>query len=84
VAPDESFIILYRIDRTGPTNVRDLLIFFKRPDGSWADPKSLKDSLHLKGTDLLMGCVSPDGKYLFLLDDMDIYWVTASVIDDLK
>jgi hypothetical protein len=81
VAPDESSIILYRIDRTGPTNVRDLLIFFKKPDGSWTDPKSLKDSLHLKGTDLLKACVSPDGKYLFLLDDMDIYWVSASMID---
>ncbi|MGD8539919.1 MAG: ankyrin repeat domain-containing protein [Candidatus Aminicenantes bacterium] len=84
VAPDESYIILYRIDRTGPTNVRDLLIFFKRPDGSWTAPKSLKDSLQLKGTDLLKGCVSPDGKYLFLLDDMDIYWISARVIDDLR
>jgi hypothetical protein len=84
VAPDESSVILYRIDRTGPTNVRDLLIFFKRTDGSWSDPKSLKDSLFLKGTDLLKGCLSPDGKYLFLLDDMDIYWVSARVIEDLK
>jgi hypothetical protein len=84
VAPDETFIILYRIDRTGPANVRDLLIFFKQLDGSWSDPKSLKDSLNLKGTDLLKGCVSPDGKYLFLLDDMDIYWVTARVINDLR
>jgi hypothetical protein len=64
--------------------VRDLLLFFKRLDDSWTDPKSLKDSLHLKGTDLLKGCVSPDGKYLFLLDDMDIYWAKASVLDDLK
>jgi hypothetical protein len=84
VAPDESSLILYRIDRTGPTNVRDLLIFFKQPDGSWTDPKSLKDSLDLKGTDLLKGCVSPDGKYLFLLDDMDIYWVSARVLDALR
>ncbi len=84
VAPDESYIILYRIDRTGPTNVRDLLIFFKQPGGSWAEPQSLKDRLNLKGTDLLKGCVSPDGKYLFLLDDMDIYWVSARVIDDLR
>ncbi len=84
VAPDESYIILYRIDSTGPTNVRDLLIFFKRTDGAWTDPKSLKESLHLKGTDLLKGCVSPDGKYLFLLDDMDIYWASTSVIDNLQ
>ena len=84
VAPDESYLIIYRIDRTGPTNMRDLLIFFKRPDGSWTEPKSLKDSLHLKGTDLLKGGVSPDGKHLFLLDDMDVYWVSARVIDDLR
>ena len=70
--------------RTGPFNERDLLIFFKRTDGSWSDPISLKDRLSLKGTDLLGGCLSPDGKYLFLLDDMDIYWVKAGVIDDLR
>ena len=84
VAPDESFIILYRIDFTGPVNVRDLLIFFKQKDCSWSEPKSLKESLGLKGSDLLTACVSPDGKYLFLLDDMDIYWVKASVIEDLR
>jgi len=84
VAPDESFIILYRIDFTGPVNVRDLLIFFKQTDGSWSEPKSLKESLCLKGSDLLTACVSPDGKYLFLLDDMDIYWVKTSVIEDLR
>lgn len=83
VAPDESFLILYRIDSTGPTRARDLLIFFNK-EGSWSQPKSLKESLGLKGTDLLKGCVSPDGKYLFLLDDMDIYWVKASVIEDLR
>jgi len=84
VAPDESFIILYRIDFTGPVNVRDLLIFFKQTDGPWSEPKSLKESLDLKGSDLLKANVSPDGKYLFLLDDMDIYWVKTSVIEDLR
>ena len=84
VAPDESYIILYRIDFTGEVNVRDLLIFFKQTDGSWSDPKSLKDGLSLKGSDLLKGCVSPDGKYLFLLDDMDIYWGKGSGIEDLR
>jgi hypothetical protein len=84
VAPDESFIILYRIDFTGAVNVRDLLIFFYQTDGSWSDPISLKDALGLKGSDLLMGCVSPDGKYLFILDDMDVYWVSARVIEALS
>jgi ankyrin repeat protein len=83
VAPDESFIILYRIDFTGPYNERDLLIFFNQ-DGSWSDPISLKDLLGLKGTDLLGGCLSPCGKYLFLLDDMDIYWVSSGVISALS
>ena len=81
VSPDESFLILYRIDSSGPVNARDLLIFHKQPDGSWSIPVSLKDSLCLKGTDILMGCVSPDGKYLFLLDDMDVYWVSAKLIE---
>jgi ankyrin repeat protein len=83
VAPDESFLIIYRIDFTGPVNVRDLLIFFNQDD-SWSEPKSLKDSLNLKGSDLLKACLSPDGKYLFLLDDMDIYWVKAGMIDGLS
>ena len=84
VAPDESFIMIYRIDSTGPINMRDLVIFFMRKDGSWSEPISLKDRLQLKGSDILMGSVSPDGKYLFLLDDMDIYWTSAEVLVDLQ
>ena len=29
-------------------------------------------------------CSILDGKYLFLLDDMDIYWVAAKVVDNLR
>jgi hypothetical protein len=84
MAPDENLAIIYRINREGARNVRDLLIFFKQKDGSWSEPKSLKHGLGLKGTDLLGARVSPDGKYLFILDDMDIYWVRAWVLDNFR
>jgi hypothetical protein len=84
IAPDENLAVIYRINREGARNVRDLLIFFRQKDGSWSEPKSLKRGLGLKGTDLLGARLSPDGKYLFVLDDMDIYWIKAGVMDKFR
>jgi hypothetical protein len=44
----------------------------------------MKEKLGLKANDLLAASLSPDGRYLFILDDMDIYWVDAGVIETLR
>lgn len=83
VAPDESFLIFYYI-YPGKSFVPGLMISFREDDGSWAKPVDMKEQLGLKATDLLAASVSPDGKYLFILDDMDIYWVDAKIIEEFK
>jgi len=83
VAPDESFLIYYFI-YPGEIFVPGLMISFRDHDGSWKEPVDMKEILGLKGNDLLQASLSPDGNYLFILDDMDIYWVDAQIIQELK
>lgn len=83
VAPDESFLIYYYI-YPGETFVPGLMISFRKKDGLWAKPVDMKEKLGLKATDLLGASLSPDGKYLFILDDTDIYWVGAKILEQFK
>jgi len=83
VAPDESFLIYYFI-YPGEFFVPGLMISFRDHDGSWKEPFDMKEILGLKGNDLLQASLSPNGNYLFILDDMDIYWVDAQIIQELK
>jgi ankyrin repeat protein len=83
VSPDETFLIYYYI-YPGESFVPGLMISFRKDDGSWAKPIDLKEKLGLKANDLLGASLSHDGKYLFILDDMDIYWVDAKIIEEFK
>jgi hypothetical protein len=83
VAPDESFLIFY-YNYPGETFVPGLMISFRKEDGSWAKPVDMKEKLGLKANDLLHASLSPDGKYLFIQEDMDIYWVDAKIIEGFK
>jgi hypothetical protein len=83
VAPDESFLIYYYI-YPEEYFVPGLMISFRKDDGSWSQPVDMKEKLGLKANDLLHANLSPNGKYLFILDDMDIYWVDAKIIEELK
>ncbi len=83
VAPDESFLIYYYI-YPGESFVPGLMISFRQKDGSWAKPIDMKEKLGLKANDLLHASMSPDGKYLFILDDRDIYWVDAKIIEEFR
>jgi len=83
VAPDESFLIYYFI-YPGKSFVPGLMISFRNTDGTWNRPVDMKEMLNLKGNDLLQANVSPDGKYLFILDDMDFYWVDAKILDTIN
>jgi ankyrin repeat protein len=84
VAMDESYIIFYQVDRSQGVADLNLMISFRKEMDSWTKPVSLKDRLNLKGTDILAAKLSPDKKYLFILDDMDFYWCDAKVIDNIK
>ena len=83
VAPDESFLIYYCI-YPEEYFIPGLMISFCEDDGSWSKPVDMKVKLGLKANDLLHASLSPDGKYLFILDDMDIYWIDARIIEDFR
>ncbi len=71
IAPDETYLIFYRIVMQRPS----LYISFKTKDGQWMQPKKIEQ--FPVGN---CGIVSPDGKYFFC----DNRWVTTKFIEDLK
>jgi Tol biopolymer transport system component len=83
IAPDESYLLFYRIDFKD-TSKKGLMLSFPYKTGEWTTPVNLKNKLPLKSSDLLLGGVSPDGKYLFILDAGDIYWLKTNIIEQLR
>jgi hypothetical protein len=83
IAPDESYLIFMQVDPTNPEATR-LNLTFRIDEQTWTDPIDLAEELGLPRTDLLLGRVSPDQKYLFLLADGDVFWVDAGILTDLR
>jgi Tol biopolymer transport system component len=84
IAPDESYLIFSRSDRSS-SRKGELFISFRTSDGTWTEAKSM-DRLNRDGVNELCPTVSRDGKYLFFLrntrDGFTPHWVSASVIDE--
>jgi len=81
-APDERFLILYRFDRANKA-ASGLYATFHLAGDTWTEPVTLDDHLGLAlGFD---ASLSPDGKYLFLLDrGIGVYRVDAGVLELLR
>jgi hypothetical protein len=86
VAPDESYLIFSRVDRSSSRKA-ELFISFRTSDGTWTEAKSM-GRLNSDGVNELCPTVSRDGKYLFFLrntpDGFSPHWVSASVIDEYR
>ena len=93
IAPDESYI-MWDGERDGGYGDSDIYISFRQKDGSWGEAINLGDKIN---TDAEEGgaSVTPDGKYFFFgrvitpeigdaLANVDIYWVDAQIIEDLR
>jgi len=82
VAPDETFLILYRasmqdLAKTG------LYVSYRNAGGVWTKAKYMGD--HINTHNASGSSVSPDGNYLFLLYQGDgIYWLKADIIEYLR
>ncbi len=92
IAPDESYLIFESQRPEGINGSLDLYISFRNKDGRWGMPINMGTKIN-SGAGERFARVSPDGKYLFFgstrnmsADNwgMDIYWIDASVIDELK
>lgn len=92
IAPDESYII-WDGQRGIEERNADLFISFKLADGSWGEAKKFGDGINTPMADFA-AFVTPDGKYLFFNrtvgvdsegnSNVDIMWVDAKVIEDLR
>jgi len=81
IAPDESFLIFYRSNRSNS----GLYISFKRDNGLWTEGMKISDTWNLPRGIPFCTTITPDGKYIFILNRMDgIYWVDSKVIEEFK
>jgi hypothetical protein len=85
VSPNEDFII-FESNRPGGLGSNDLFICFNQA-GIWTEPINMGTKINTESSERFAG-LSPDGKYLFWgssrNNDNNIYWIEASVIDELR
>ena len=58
-------------------------ISYRDEAGSWVTPIDLGQKINSVRY-ALCPAVTPDGKYMFLIGEGDIYWVDAKFIEELK
>ena len=89
IAPDESYLI-WDSEREGGYGASDLYISFRQKDGSWGPAINMGDKVNSDKWDAYAS-VTPDGKYILFNraidednDNVDIYWVDAKIIENLR
>jgi hypothetical protein len=82
VSPDESYMIFKSI-RSGGFGQNDLYISYRKPDGTWTNPKNLGNIINTAG-DELAGDITPDGLYMTYGRNNDLYWVSSGFTDSLR
>ncbi len=75
IAPDGSYLVFDNGD--GNLRVRFLL-----ENGKWGDAKDLATQ-GIPST-AAIASITPDGKYLFFVDNQDIYWVSSQISENLR
>ncbi len=89
IAPDESYLI-WDSEREDGFGDSDLYISFKQPDGIWGPAINMGENVNSDKWDAY-ATVTSDGKYLLfnravdkVNNNVDIYWVDAKIIDEIK
>ena len=81
IAPDGGYLIITKVE-----DGEDLIILFKKNDGTWTKGIELLSYVGIKGA--FCPIVTHDGKYLFFVCGIDgkyaPFWVDASFIQDLR
>lgn len=73
IRTDGSYMI-FATNRPGGLGGHDQYITYKNTDGTWAELKNLGDRFNTPGDDYDMD-ITPDGKYILLYLNNDIYWM---------
>ena len=90
IAPDESYL-LFDAQREDGFGDSDIYISFKQKDGTWGNGINLGDNINTEAWEA-SASITPDGKYLFFsrnvgsdeFENVDIFWVSAKVLEKLK
>ncbi|GAA0375046.1 hypothetical protein GCM10009092_44110 [Bowmanella denitrificans] len=89
IAPDESYLI-WDSEREGGYGDSDLYISFRQADGAWGRAINMGEQINSERWDAYAS-VTPDGKYILFNrgideknDNVDIYWVSAEIIEVLR
>ena len=91
--PDTGAMPSVRRDAAAPTGAPappppppapGLFLSLRTADATWSPLVSLGDAINSKDAGVNCQMLSPDGRYLFFTRGGDIYWVSASVIEDAK
>lgn len=81
IAPDESYLLFDGQPRG--EGMSDIYISYKKEDGTWTKGKFMGKEIN-SGESQAIASVSPDGECLFFTRNLDIYWVDAAIIDEIK
>ncbi len=80
IDPEEEYIITSTIGQNGYGGY-DIYISYKKDDGSWSFPVNLGNRFNTSGDEDSFD-VSPDGRFIFIYKQNDIYWTeTKGVIE---
>lgn len=86
IASNESYLLFTR--HSDSTKKADIYISFKDENNNWLNAVDMGTLINTESNEV-SSSVSPDGKYLFFLSQNNgkwpkIYWMDASIIDELK
>jgi len=79
---EEEFLIFDKIDKNSYGG-SDLYITFKTNEGTWGEAVNMGKKINSPGHDW-GASLSPDGKNLFFHKNRDIYWVSTTIIQNLR
>ena len=83
VSPDNRMFILHARKDGGGFRKGDLYVSFRAATGNWGELVRLGDAVNTNEEEH-GATFSPDGRYLFFSRAGDIYWVSASIIEELR
>ncbi len=85
VSPEEDYMIFSGYHYLG-VGVLDLYICYKDEQGSWGYPIMMRDQINTETVERFP-VVSPDGKFLFFVRQVDthnFYWVSTKILDKYR
>jgi hypothetical protein len=82
VSPDEGYFI-FNSSRPGGFGGTDLYISYKKPDGTWTNPKNLGNIINTS-TNECGSEITDDSLYMTFVSNNDVYWVGSGFIDSLR